>query len=287
MHKSDWEVINLISKHKRTLLILVLAVLAFIMVFPMVATVLDSFMPGWEAAQYTADNTTNKSIKLIPSEVTLEQYDHAFIQNSTYWDYFWNSVLLTVSIVIGQVIISILAAYAFTVMKNRWKEWLFFLYIVVMLLPFQVTLVPTYLTADALGIINSYLSIILPGIFSTFGVFLVRQHMEQIPKSYIEAAQIDGAGHIRVFLHVMLPLSKTSVVALVILCFIDNWNMVEQPMIFLSDTNKWPLSLYFTYFNQFIEMAFAASVMFMLPMLLIFMNGEKQLMEGIKTSGIK
>ncbi len=275
------------SKRKRTLLIVVLTVLAFFMIFPMVVTVLDSFLPGWEAAQYTAENTTNKSIKLIPSEVTLEQYKHALIQNSTYWDYFWNSVLLTVSIVIGQVIISVLAAYAFTVMKNRWKEGLFFLYIVVMLLPFQVTLVPAYLTADALGIINTHLSIILPGIFSTFGVFLVRQHMEQVPKSYIEAAQMDGAGHMRVFLHIMLPLSKTSVVALAILCFIDNWNMVEQPMIFLSDTNKWPLSLYFSNFNQFIEMAFAAAVVFMLPMLLIFMNGEKQLMEGIKTSGIK
>ena len=279
--------INLRSKRKRTLLIVVLTVLAFFMIFPMVVTVLDSFLPGWEAAQYTAENTTNKSIKLIPSEVTLEQYKHALIQNSTYWDYFWNSVLLTVSIVIGQVIISVLAAYAFTVMKNRWKEGLFFLYIVVMLLPFQVTLVPAYLTADALGIINTHLSIILPGIFSTFGVFLVRQHMEQVPKSYIEAAQMDGAGHMRVFLHIMLPLSKTSVVALAILCFIDNWNMVEQPMIFLSDTNKWPLSLYFSNFNQFIEMAFAAAVVFMLPMLLIFMNGEKQLMEGIKTSGIK
>jgi len=275
------------SKRKRILLLIVLVVLAFVMVFPMVATFLDSFMPGWEVSQYTAENATNKSIKLIPSEVTLEQYNHALIQNSAYWDYFWNSVLLTVSIVIGQVIISVLAAYAFTVMKNRWKEGLFFLYIVVMLLPFQVTLVPAYLAADALGLINSHLSIILPGIFSTFGVFLVRQHMEQIPKSNIEAAQMDGAGHMRVFLHIMLPLSKTSVVALAILCFIDNWNMVEQPMIFLSDTNKWPLSLYFTYFNQFIEMAFAAAVVYMLPMLLIFMNGEKQLMEGIKTSGIK
>jgi len=280
-------VIKLRSKRKRILLLIVLVVLAFVMVFPMVATFLDSFMPGWEVSQYTAENATNKSIKLIPSEVTLEQYNHALIQNSAYWDYFWNSVLLTVSIVIGQVIISVLAAYAFTVMKNRWKEGLFFLYIVVMLLPFQVTLVPAYLAADALGLINSHLSIILPGIFSTFGVFLVRQHMEQIPKSNIEAAQMDGAGHMRVFLHIMLPLSKTSVVALAILCFIDNWNMVEQPMIFLSDTNKWPLSLYFTYFNQFIEMAFAAAVVYMLPMLLIFMNGEKQLMEGIKTSGIK
>jgi multiple sugar transport system permease protein len=274
-------------KPKKVLLIILLAVLAFIMVFPMVVTVLDSFMPGWEAAQYTDEHVSNKAIKLIPSEVTLEQYERAFIQNSVYWDYFWNSVLLTVSIVIGQVIISTLAAYAFTMMKNRWKEWLFFLYIVVMLLPFLVTLVPAYLTADALGIMNTHLSIILPGIFSTFGVFLLRQHMEQIPKSYIEAARMDGAGHGRVFFHVMLPLSKTTVVALAILCFIDNWNMMEQALVFLSDTAKWPLSLYFSYFNQFIQMAFAASVVFMLPMLLIFMNGEKQLMEGIKLSGIK
>lgn len=266
---------------------ILLAALSFIMVFPTVVTVLDSFMPGWEVAQYTDEHAADKSIKLIPSEVTLEQYDRAFIQNSTYWDFFWNSTLLTVTIVIGQVIVSLLASYAFTIMKNRWKEWLFFFYIVVMLLPFQVTLVPAYLTIDALGIMNTHLSIILPGIFSTFGVFLLRQHMEQIPKSYIEAAHMDGAGHLRLFFHIMLPLSKTSVVALAILCFIDNWNMVEQPLIFLSDTAKWPLSLYFIYFDQFIEMAFAASVMFMLPMLLIFMNGEKQLMEGIKSSGIK
>ncbi len=274
-------------KPKRILLIIVLAVLLVVMVFPMVVTVLNSFMPGWEVEQYTDEHVADKSIKLIPSEVTLEQYDSAFIQNSRYWDYFWNSILLTVSIVAGHVAVSALAAYAFTVMKNKWKEWLFFLYIVVMLLPFQVTLVPAYLTADALGIMNTHISIILPGIFSTFGVFLLRQHMAQIPKSYLEAARMDGAGHIKIFFNIIMPLCKTTVVALAILYFIDNWNMVEQAMIFLSDTAKWPLSLYFTYFNQFIQMAFAASVVFMLPMLLIFMNGEKQLLEGIKLSGIK
>lgn len=274
-------------KPKKMIHIISLAVLAFIIIFPMVATVLNSFMPGWEVAQYTDEHISNKSIKLIPSEVTLKQYEKAFIHSDTYWNYFWNSIILSVSIVIGQVIISSMASYGFTVIKNKWKEWLYFLYIVVMLLPFQVTLVPAYLTVDALGIMNSHLSIILPDIFSTFGVFLLRQHMEQIPKSYIEAAQIDGAGHFKIYLHIMLPLSKTSIAALAIFCFIDNWNMVEQPMIFLSDGSKWPLSLYFTYFNQFIEIAFAASVMFMMPMLLIFLNGEKQLMEGIKSSGIK
>jgi len=98
---------------------------------------------------------------------------------------------------------------------------------------------------------------------------------------------MDGAGHMQIFSTVVMPLSKTSIVALAILCFIDNWNMVEQPMLFLSDVSKWPLSLYFTYFKQFIQMAFAASVVYMIPMILIFLNGEKQLMEGIKLSGIK
>ncbi len=272
---------------KRKLLFIILAVLAIGMIFPMVVTVLDSFMPGWEVKEYTNQNVADKSIKLIPSEVTLEQYENAFIANHDYWTYFWNSMLLTIPIVIGQVVVSAMAAYAFVMMRSRWKEWLFFLYIVVMLLPFQVTLVPAYLTADALGLIGSRLSIILPGIFSTFGVFLLRQHMDQIPKSYLEAARMDGAGHIQIFSTIMVPLSKTSITALAILCFIDNWNMVEQPMLFLSDAYKWPLSLYFVYFNQFIQMAFAASVVYMVPMMLIFLNGEKQLMEGIKLSGIK
>lgn len=272
---------------KRKLLFIILAVLAIVMIFPMVVTVLDSFMPGWEVKEYTNQNVADKSIKLIPSEVTLEQYENAFIANHDYWTYFWNSMLLTIPIVIGQVVVSAMAAYAFVMMRSRWKEWLFFLYIVVMLLPFQVTLVPAYLTADALGLIGSRLSIILPGIFSTFGVFLLRQHMDQIPKSYLEAARMDGAGHIQIFSTIMVPLSKTSITALAILCFIDNWNMVEQPMLFLSDAYKWPLSLYFVYFNQFIQMAFAASVVYMVPMMLIFLNGEKQLMEGIKLSGIK
>ena len=275
------------SKLKRSLLIIILIILLVIMVFPMVTTFLDSFMPGWEAAQYMDAHTTDKSIKLIPSEVTLEQYERAFVQNHVYWDYFWNSVLLTLSIVLGQVIISALAAYAFTIMRSKWKEPLFFLYIVVMLLPFQVTLVPAYLTADMLGILNSQVSVILPGIFSTFGVFLLRQHMEQIPKSYLEAAKMDGAGHRNTFLHIVLPLCKTSLVALIILCFIDNWNMVEQPLVFLSDQLKWPLSVYFYGMDQFIQVAFAASLVYMIPILLVFGNGEKQLMEGIKLSGIK
>lgn len=112
--------------------------------------------------------------------------------------------------------------------------------------------------------------------------------MEQIPKSYFEAANMDGAGHWRTFLHVAVPGCKTGIVSLAILSFIDNWNMVEQPLIFLKDTAKQPLSLLLYDINsQVVTIAFAASVLYMIPILLVFLNGEKDLMEGMKLSGIK
>lgn len=274
---------------KRIVLIatyVILAILLVAMVFPVVITFLDSFMPEWQVAEYKDPSVADKSIKFIPEEVTLEQYNSVLIQNPQFWDFFWNSVLLTLPIVLGQIFVSALAAYFFTVIRWKYKEILFFIYIVVMLLPFQVTLVPAYLTADTLGILNTPFAVILPGIFSTFGVFLLRQHMEQIPKSYFEAARMDGAGHFKVFWHVAVPMCKTGIAALFILCFIDNWNMIEQPLLFLNDPATHPLSMQFYTINQgALGVAFAASVVYMIPILLVFLNNEKALMEGIR--GIK
>ena len=260
-----------------------LAILLVFMVFPVVVTITNSFMPGWQAAEYKDPTIVDKALMLIPDQVTLTQYNNVLLNNHLYWDFFWNSVILTLPVVLGQLAVSALAAYFFTVMKNRFKEVLFFIYIVVMLLPFQVTLVPAYLTVQSLGLMDTRLAVIMPGIFSTFGAFLLRQHMEQIPRSYFEAARMDGAGHFRIFWHIAVPMCKAGVVALCILCFIDNWNMIEQPLIFLRDPAIQPLSLYFYSINQqAITVAFAASVIYMIPMLLVFLNGEKELMEGIR-----
>ena len=261
----------------------ILALLLLFMVFPVLVTITNSFMPGWQVAEYKDPAAVSKALMLIPEQVTLGQYSSVLLYNEMYWVYFWNSVILTAPIVAGQLIVSALAAYFFTFMKNRFKEVLFFIYIVVMLLPFQVTLVPAYLTIDSLGLMDTRLGIILPGIFSTFGAFLLRMHMEQVPKNYIEAARMDGAGHLRIFWYIAAPMCKAGIVALCILCFIDNWNMIEQPLIFLKDPLTQPLSLFFYSINQrAITIAFAASTIYMIPMLLVFMNGEKELMEGIR-----
>lgn len=269
--------------------------------FPLAVTVTNSFMSEQEIAD-NYDPVTDKNVssynddsanhfarfQLIPDVVVLKQYYNVLIKKTQFLFMFWNSVLITFPIVIGQTIVATLAAYAFAKLKFRGRDFLFFLYIIVMLMPFQVTLVPNYLMAGQLGLLNSHWSIILPGIFSTFGVFLLKQYMEQIPDAYLEAARVDGANQLQIFLKIILPMSRSGIAAMAILVFIDNWNMVEQPLIFLQDADKQPLSLYL---SRIIDgekgLAFAASTLYMMPMLLNFLYAEKYLLEGIRLSGIK
>ena len=280
-----------------------LVLLAAFFLFPLILTFTNSFMSEQQIgvnynvvtdkslSSYKADVEalgTFARFELIPDMVTLKQYFEVLINKTQFLLMFWNSVFLTVPIVIGQTLVATLAAYAFAKFKFRGRNFLFFLYIVVMLMPFQVTLVPNYLIAGKLGLLNNYLSIIFPGIFGTFGVFLLKQYMEQIPDSYLEAAKVDGAGALQFFLKIIVPLSKSGIAALVILVFIDNWNMVEQPFIFLQDAAKQPLSLYLSRIAAGEKgLAFAASTLYMTPVLLSFLYAENYLLEGIRLSGIK
>lgn len=287
------------NKYKKIAITVILSLMVIIFLFPLVLTVTNSFMSETEISNNydmldqsnsnTGDSTSKYAImKLIPEVAVLEQYYNVLIKKSQFLFMFWNSVVIVLPIVVGQTIVSSMAAYAFAKFKFKWRNQLFFIYLTVMLMPFQVTLVPNYLVADKLGLVNDFLSIILPGVFNTFGVFLLKQYMEQIPDSYIEAAKVDGASHFEIFLKVILPMSKNGIAALFILAFIDNWNMVEQPLIFLQDVLKQPLSVYL---SKIISgergLAFAASTLYMLPMLLIFLYGENYLIEGIQRSGIK
>lgn len=284
----------------KTGLTLILALLALIFIAPLALTVTNSLMSepeirsnyemvGSDAAAATAGEApVFANLKLIPDIVTLKQYYTVLFRRLQFLYMFWNSVLLVLPIVAGQLLVASMAAYAFAKISFRGREKLFYLYIVVMLMPFQVTLVPNYLIAEKLGLTGSVLSIILPGIFSTFGVFLLRQFMVYIPDAYSEAARVEGAGHWTVFTRIALPMTKTGLAALTILVFIDNWNMVEQPLIFLQDAGKQPLSVFLAEINAGERgIAFAASVIYMVPMLLVFLYGEDYLVQGIQLSGIK
>lgn len=227
-------------------------------------------------------------LEWIPDWVSLEQYAHVLVQTPIFLIKFWNSVFMVIPIIAGQMLVASLAAYALAKLIFRGRDTLFLVYLVTMLMPFQVTLVPNYIVADRLGLLNNMSAIIFPAIFAAFGVFLLRQFMLHIPYAFIEAAKMDGASHLIIFIKIIIPLVKPGVAALVILLFADYWNMIEQPLILLDDPSKHPLSLYL---SQIIEGAsgvgFAASMLYMTPMILLFLYAESYFIEGIQLTGIK
>lgn len=285
------------KKKKQTIVIylrtLVLIAIALIMLVPLVLTNVNSLMTEQEIL--TNYNMLGKSetsefanLKWIPDWVSLDQYFKVLIATPQFLYMFWNSVYMVFAIIIGQTALSAMAAFAFAKLRFPFRDSLFFCYLMVMLMPFQVTLVPIYITVDRLGLLNSPASIIFPGLFATFGVFLLRQFMLQIPSAYLEAAKIDGAGYWRMFISIALPMVKPGLTALVVLLFADYWNMVEQPLIFLQDAHLQPLSVFLSRIQEeTYGVAFAASVLYMAPMVLLFLNTERYFVEGIQLSGIK
>lgn len=272
---------------------LLLALIAAVMLMPVVLTIVNSLMTEREIlANYgmlgSVDVSDFVNLKWVPDWVSFSQYFNVLISTPQFLYMFWNSVLLVVPIIAGQAVIAALAAFAFGKLRFPGREPLFFLYLITMLMPFQVTLVPNYMMADQLGLLDRPASIILPGIFAAFGVFLLRQFMLQIPGGYMEAAKIDGAGYLRIFTSIVLPMVKPGIAALVVLLFADYWNMVEQPLIFLQNAELQPLSVFLSRLQkEAFGVSFAASVIYMIPMLLLFLAAEKYFIEGIQLSGIK
>ncbi|MDP4181848.1 MAG: carbohydrate ABC transporter permease [Bacillota bacterium] len=268
------------------------------LLFPVIYMFANSFMGEKEIQKnYGALMTVNDSkkaepeymsFKLIPDPVSFMQYYKALLRSPKFLQMFWNSCLLTLPILLGQLIVSTLAAFAFSKFKFPLRNVIFFMFIIVMMMPFQVSLVPNYIILKKLNLLGGYLSVILPGTFSTFGVFLLRQFMISIPDELCEAAKVDGASSMRIFLNIILPQCKGALASLAILVFIDNWNMVEQPLIFLKDQAMYPLSIFLSAINgNELGIAFACGLIYMIPAVLIFLYGEKYLVEGIKLSGMK
>ena len=201
---------------------------------------------------------------------------------------FWNSVKYTVPIMAFQTIVACLAAYGLTRYRSKGREIVLFVYIILMLMPYQVTLVPNRLVAEWLHIYGTSWAVILPGIFSPFAVFLLTKSMRRIPTAVVEAARLDGCSEWQIFFKIYLPLCKNIVYSVMILVFIDYWNMVEQPLILLGSDHEdmYPLSIFLSKINGGeVGIAFAVAVIYMIPTLLIFLYGEQYLVEGIANSG--
>lgn len=287
-----------IEVFKITIRTLIAAFFAFIFLMPIILTITNSFMSASEiSSNYgqvfaTTDNggkvyvSEKVNLKFIPDMVSFTQYSTVLLKSPEYLLKFWNSVILVGPIVFFQLLVASLAAYGFSRYRGRIREIIFFSYIILMLMPYQVTLVPNYLVSNWLKLIDTNWAIWLPGIFSPFAVFLLTKFMRRIPTSVIEAAQIDGAKESQIFRRVCLPLCKGAICSAAILIFIDYWNMVEQPLILLSNAEMHPLSVFLSKINAGeIGLAFAVATIYMVPSLLVFLYGEDYLVEGITYQG--
>ena len=251
-----------------------------------------SLMDKWELGKYISTVFTegNEFVrwKLMPDYPSFENYKKLLIETPQFFVLFWNSMKLTVCILAGQLLAAVPAAWGFAVYPVRGSRWLFALYVVLMLLPFQVTMLSSYLVLNKLSLLNTHLAIILPAVFSTFPVFVSYGGFRGIPSEMLEAARMDGAGELTIFARLGLPLGKSGLLSAMVLGFLEYWNMMEQPMAFLEEKSLWPLSLYLPEITWGqAGFAFCASVITLIPAVFVFVLGQDYLEQGIIYSGLK
>jgi len=225
---------------------------------------------------------------LLPTWPTLQPLVALLLDTPQFFVMFWNTFRIVIPSVAGQVLLGAPAAWALSRFRFRGRRILATVYIALMLMPFQVTMVPNFLVIDRLGLMNNIFAVILPFAFSAFPVFIMMKGFDAVPRPLMEAAQIDGAGHLRTFVHVGLPLGVPSILAAMVLGFLEVWGAIEQPMTFLNDPTTWPLSLFLPQIvAEELGLAMVASLLMLLPAALFFFFGQKYLELGIQSAGIK
>lgn len=277
----------------KLIMIVLLFILAAVTLLPLVFTFLYSFFSTGEMSQYLAmrdnyDASVWLPIQVSPKMFSLTQYYTVMIQEPTYLRLFLNSVVYTGSILLGQLVVIPMMAFALSHFQFKGRDFLFFLILILMLLPFQVTMTPNVIMLRLLKLMNTRWSIILPMWFAPFYVFLVRQFMVTVPAELLEAGSIDGAGPVRLYLNVMLPVCRPVLGAFIALSFADCWNMVEQPLVYLSDQAMQPLSVMFNQLNESrSEVAFAGAALYILPALLCYFFFQDEVLMGVQLSELK
>lgn len=219
---------------------------------------------------------------LFPESFGLNGYWLVFLKTPDYLMKFWTSFALAGGIVAGQLLLCSLAGYGFSRLTFPGANAIFYIIIIMMLMPYQVTLVSSYITLDRMGLIGSYTALWLPALFSPFGVFLMKQAFDTFPQEICDAALIDGAGHIQTAARIVAPNNHPAIAALLILGFADAWNMTEQPLVLLKQSYQYPFSVFLlTMGDNRLETLSAAGVLASVPLLVMFLLFRKNLMEGI------
>lgn len=273
---------------------LLLVLLALAILLPVIVTFLYSFFSPEEIRAFMAtrgsyDETAWLDARLSPKMFSLSQYWNILVTDTSVLRMFAMSVFYTVAILLGQAIFVPALAYALSRFRFKGRNVVFMAILLLMLLPYQVTMVPNVLTLKRMGLLNTVWAVILPMWFAPFYVFLLRQFMSGLPNELFEAAQVDGAGTIRCYFHIALPVCRPAIGAALALSFADCWNLVEQPMTYLSQrTDLQPLSVMF---NQLVSessgVEFAGAVIYILPALFVYLYFLEDILSGIQLTELK
>lgn len=263
-----------------------------IICLPVIAVILGSLKSSKELSDALSPiiGTTGGSIQwhLLPLYPTGMHFVKLLFYTPEFFTVFWNSIKLVGCILLGQMFVAIPAAFGFSRFSFRGKHALFLSYVILMLMPFSVLMLPSYLVLNGMHLMNTHWAIILPAVFSTFPVFIMYRGFAAIPKELYEAAKIDGAGDWQTFIRIGLPLGSPGILSALVLGFLEYWNMVEQPLAFLENLSLWPLSLYLPEIDlRRAGMALAASVITLIPAVFVFFMGQDYLESGITASGMK
>lgn len=271
-----------------------LGLLAVVILLPVAMTMLYSFFSPEEIKSFMGtrgnyDAGTFMQVKLAPDMFSLSQYFNILIEDMSILRYFVNSAMYAAAILLGQALVIPMMAYALSRFHFPGRDAIFFVVIMLMLLPFQVTMVPNVITLRSLGLLDTAWAVILPMVVAPFYIFLLRQYMVGLPGEMLEAAQIDGAGTWRCFVHVVLPVCRPVLGAAVALSFADCWNLVEQPLTYLTTrTDLYPLSVVFNQLSSgSTGVEFAGAALYILPALMIYLYFQADILEGVQLTELK
>lgn len=266
----------------RVIVTLIVIGIALMFLFPFIWMLSTSFKYEIDVMEFP--------IRIIPKNWNFNNYKTVW-NNSDFPTYYLNSIKVSSITILGELCITTMAAYAFARLQFRGKKFLYTMYLATMMVPGQVLLLPKYIYFSELGITNTHLSLIMPGLFSVFGVMLMRNVFSQIPFEYSEAGYVDGAGHIHIFLKLILPLAKPGLMTLLLLSFTWVWNDYMNPLVFLSDNNLLTLTVGLQRFQEEAStnyaLIMAGATTSLIPLIIIFFFAQKHFIESFASAGIK
>lgn len=264
------------------LLHLALVTGGIVTLFPLAWMVSASFMPTGEATTYPP--------RLVPSAMTLEHYRELFTRLDLERS-FLSSTIIAIGVTAISLFFNSMAGYAFAKLRFAGRERLFTILLAALVIPTQVGMLPLFLMLKSLGLVNSYWGVIIPGMASIFGIFLIRQAMLAIPDELLDAARIDGAGEFRIYWSVVLPLARPALVTLAIFTFMASWNDFMWPLIVLTDDAKYTLPVSVANLVgehvQDVELMMASAVLTVVPVLLLFLLLQRHYISGLMGGSVK